>query len=47
MGRTMLTGAEPATEASAIEEVRHALAPYTGSDGVRMGAAIWLVTARA
>ena len=47
MGRTMLTGVDPDTEARAIDAVRAALTPHTDSDGVRLGAAVWLVTARA
>ncbi len=35
-----------AVHARALDAVREALAPYAGPDGVRLGAATWLVTAR-
>lgn len=47
MGRTMLTGADPATQAKALDEVRAALEPYVTSDGVALGSSVWLVSARA
>ena len=47
MGRAMLTGVDPAIAARAIEAIRAALTPYTDSDGVRLGAAVWQVTALA
>jgi SAM-dependent methyltransferase len=43
MGRTILAGAEPATATRALASVRDALAPFAGADGVRLGAAVWLV----
>jgi SAM-dependent methyltransferase len=46
MGRTMLTGADPATQAKALDEVRTSLEPYLTSDGVRLGSSVWLVSAR-
>jgi len=47
MGRTMLAGVDAATADRAIASVRAALAPYTDADGVRLGAAAWLVQAAA
>jgi SAM-dependent methyltransferase len=47
MGRTMLKDIDVATEKRAIESVRAALAPFVDADGVRLGAAVWLVTAQA
>jgi hypothetical protein len=47
LGRTMLAGVDPATTARAIDTVRCALKPYATGDGVPIGAAVWLVTARA
>jgi SAM-dependent methyltransferase len=47
LGRTMLAGADSATQARAIDAVRTALAPHTDEQGVRLGAAVWLVTAQA
>ena len=43
LGRTMLAGADPDTQARAIASVRTALAPYADEEGVRLGAAVWLV----
>ncbi|HEY8572603.1 class I SAM-dependent methyltransferase [Phenylobacterium sp.] len=37
----------PHLAAAVREAVRHALAPHAGPDGVKLGAAIWIVTARA
>jgi SAM-dependent methyltransferase len=45
MGRTMLAGVDAATADRAIASVRAALAPYADADGVRLGAAAWLVQA--
>jgi SAM-dependent methyltransferase len=47
MSRTMLAGADAGTVGRAVASVRAALAPYAGADGVRMGAAVWLVQATA
>jgi SAM-dependent methyltransferase len=47
MGRTMLAGVDAATADRAIASVRAALAPYADTDGVRLGAASWLVQAAA
>ena len=43
LGRTMLAGAGPATQARAVASVRAALAPYADGEGVHLGAAVWLV----
>jgi SAM-dependent methyltransferase len=45
MGRTMLGSAEPDVAAHAIEAVHLALSPHTTDDGVRLDAAVWLVSA--
>jgi len=47
IGRVALAGADETSAAAAISAVRDALAPYAGADGVRLVAAVWLVTARA
>jgi hypothetical protein len=41
----MLAAAEPEVAARAIEAVRGALSPHTTDDGVRLDAAVWLVSA--
>jgi hypothetical protein len=41
----LLAGTDPATEAQAVAAVRTALGPYTGTHGVRLDAAVWLVRA--
>jgi SAM-dependent methyltransferase len=46
LARTMLAGVDPDTEAAALRSLRTALAPYEVDEGVRLGAAVWLVTAR-
>jgi SAM-dependent methyltransferase len=46
MGRAVLGGADEATQDRAVTAVRHALAPYVTDEGVRIGTAAWLVTAR-
>jgi hypothetical protein len=46
MGRTMLAGADLDTTARATAPVREALAPYADDEGLRLDAAVWLVTAR-
>jgi len=47
LGRRMLAGADAATQDRAIQAVRDALALHVGPDGVRLGAAVWLVQASA
>lgn len=47
MGRTLLAGAAKDTERLAIAAVRAALEPRVREEGLRLGAAVWLVTARA
>jgi SAM-dependent methyltransferase len=47
MGRTMLAGADADTADRAVASVRAALAPRADADGVRLGAAVWLVQAAA
>jgi SAM-dependent methyltransferase len=45
LGRTVLKDVDPDTEAKAIDAVRAALLPHSTPDGVRLEAAVWLVTA--
>ena len=45
MGRAMLNGADEAARDRAVASVRDALAPYVTAEGVRIGAAAWVVTA--
>ena len=45
IGRAMLAGADAGTVDRAIASLRAALAPYADADGVRLGAAVWLVQA--
>jgi SAM-dependent methyltransferase len=45
MGRTMLAGADAATADRTLASLRAALTPYADADGVRLGAAVWLVQA--
>jgi SAM-dependent methyltransferase len=45
LGRRMLAGADADTQDRAVQAVRTALAPHEGPDGVRLGAATWLVQA--
>ena len=47
MGRTMLDGSDPDTEARAVASVRAALATYADLEGVHLDAAVWLVCAAA
>jgi SAM-dependent methyltransferase len=47
IGRTLLSGADPDTQARAIEAVRAAFEPHHDGRGVRLDAAVWLVSARA
>jgi ubiquinone/menaquinone biosynthesis C-methylase UbiE len=46
VARALFRGADPDTVERAVASVRAALAPHEGSDGVRLGAAAWLVQAR-
>ena len=46
IGRAMLDQAEPDARARAVDAVRTALAAHHHGDGVRLGAATWIVTAR-
>ena len=47
MGRTLLAGADAETEEKALTAVTESLTPYADDEGVRLGAAVWVVTARA
>jgi len=47
VGRTMLAGAGPGTAARALASLRDALAQHADAEGVRLGAAVWLVQAAA
>jgi SAM-dependent methyltransferase len=47
IGRTILSGADAATAERSIASARAALTPYADADGVRLGAAVWLVQAMA
>jgi SAM-dependent methyltransferase len=42
-GQTLLADADPDVADAALADVRSALAPHEGPDGVRLGAAVWLV----
>jgi len=46
LGRTVLAGMDDATRDRALGAVTEALAPYLTGEGVRIGTAAWLVTAR-
>jgi SAM-dependent methyltransferase len=46
MGRAVLAGADAATQHRAVAAVSEAMAPYATAEGVRIGTAAWLVTAR-
>jgi SAM-dependent methyltransferase len=46
MARGLLESVDAATAARALDEVRDALRPYERPDGVALGGAAWLVTAR-
>ncbi|MFO7590821.1 MAG: hypothetical protein R6X23_07975 [Acidimicrobiia bacterium] len=46
LGRAVFADATPAQIDDAIEAVRSALRPYDTDDGVQLGGAAWLVTAR-
>lgn len=45
MGRTMLAEADADTVDRAVASLRAALVPHADADGVRLGAAVWLVQA--
>jgi SAM-dependent methyltransferase len=45
MVRTILSEADADTKTRALDAVRTALTPYLDGEGVRVGAAVWLVTA--
>ncbi len=45
--RRVLASASPEVRAAATERVTAALSPYDGPSGVRMPAAVWVITARA
>jgi hypothetical protein len=47
MGRMMLDGVGPETEARAVESVRRVLETRADGEGVRLDAAVWLVQASA
>ncbi len=47
IGRTMLNGVDPDTQERAVDAVRQALEPHHDGHGVRLDAAVWLVTASA
>jgi SAM-dependent methyltransferase len=47
MGRTILAGADARTADHAVASARAALTPYADAEGVRLGAAVWLVQATA
>jgi hypothetical protein len=46
-GRAALDAVPADRRPAALDAVRGALADHTGSDGVHLGAAIWIVTANA
>jgi len=46
MGRAVLASADEATRNRAVAAVSDALAPYVTAEGVQIGTAAWLVTAR-
>lgn len=46
MARVLLADVAPEIVERAMDSVRAALAPYETPDGVRLGAGVWLVTAR-
>ena len=46
MGQSLLANVDAATATRALDAVRAGLTPFVEPDGVRMPAAIWLVTAR-
>jgi hypothetical protein len=46
-GRRMLEQAAPQAREAARDALREAVAERTGADGLRLGASVWVVTARA
>jgi SAM-dependent methyltransferase len=46
MGRAVLAGVDEATQDRAVAAISDALAPYVRAEGVQIGTAAWLVTAR-
>ncbi len=47
LGQRVLGDADPATQERVLDQVREALAPHAGPDGVLLDASVWLVRARA
>jgi SAM-dependent methyltransferase len=47
LGRTMLSGADPDTQARALKSVRSFIEQRTDGDGVRLDSAVWVVHASA
>jgi SAM-dependent methyltransferase len=45
MARVLLADAKPEAVEAAVESIRDALTPFASPDGVRLGAAVWLVQA--
>jgi hypothetical protein len=46
IGKAMFDGADPAAAAAALDAVKTALGEHHDGEGVRLGAAAWIVTAR-
>ena len=46
MGRRLFEGRTPETVSEALAAVRRALEPHSGAEGVALGSAYWVVTAR-
>jgi hypothetical protein len=46
MGRRLVDGKDPEAVRAGIEATREALRPYATTEGVVLGGACWLVTAR-
>jgi len=46
IGKAMFDGAEPTAAAAGLDAVKNVLAEHHDGEGVRLGAAAWLVTAR-
>jgi SAM-dependent methyltransferase len=47
MGRTLLDGVDEEIEMKAVDAVRRSLSNHASSEGVRLGAAVWVVSANA
>lgn len=47
LGRTLLADVDPDTEARAIDALRATMTAHHDGEGVRLGAAVWVVTANA